>query len=132
MKSLVIVTTVGTEEQAISIARELVARRQAACVNILPGVRSVYRWQSKICTDGEWMLMIKSADSEFDAVSASLHELHDYDLPEILAFEVVRGDADFLNWIGGSLDKDADFGDEEEDDDDSAFIDLGKLVDRVL
>ena len=133
MKSIVVVTTVGTEEQANNIARELVARRQAACVNILPGVRSVYRWQSKICTDGEWMLIIKSANSEFDSVSETIHELHDYDVPEILAFEVVRGDSQFLDWIGHCLDKDADFGDEDEEEDaDDTLIDVGELADRIL
>jgi len=52
MRAIVVVTTVGTEEQANLIAREIIARRQAACVNILPGVRSIYRWKGKICKDG--------------------------------------------------------------------------------
>ncbi len=115
MEGIVIVTSVGTEDQANLIARELVARRQAACVNILPGVRSVYRWQGKICQDGEWLLVIKSLKSEFEAVSETILELHDYELPEILAFRVAHVDHRFLEWIGACVDKEADFGDDEED-----------------
>ena len=112
---IVVVTTVGTEEQANLLAREIVGRRQAACVNILPGVRSVYRWQGKICQDGELMLVIKTLDSEFEGVAATIRELHSYDLPEILAFQVARGERNFLEWIAASVDKEADFSDEEED-----------------
>lgn len=114
MAGIVVVTTVGTEEQANLLAREIVGRRQAACVNILPGVRSVYRWQGKICQDGELMLVIKTLDSEFEGVAETIRELHSYDLPEILAFQVTRGESNFLDWIASSVDKEADFSDEEE------------------
>lgn len=116
MQAIVVVTTVGTEEQAYLIARELVGRRQAACVNILPGVRSIYRWKGKICKDGELVLVIKTLDSEFDAVAATIKELHSYELPEILSFNVAQGEHRFLEWIADSTDKEADFSDEEEDE----------------
>jgi periplasmic divalent cation tolerance protein len=116
MQAIVVVTTVGTEEQAYLIAREIVGRRQAACVNILPGVRSIYRWKGKICRDGELMLVIKTLEEEFEAVSATIRELHSYELPEILSFGVTRGEANFLQWIADSTDKEADFSDEEEDE----------------
>jgi periplasmic divalent cation tolerance protein len=131
MKNIVVITTVGTEDQANLLARELVARRQAACVNILPGVRSVYRWQGKICQDGEWLLVIKTATQEFESVSATIRELHDYELPEILAFNVAHGDPRFLEWIGSSLDKEAEF-DDADDDDESTYVDLGELTDGVF
>ncbi|MCB1055835.1 MAG: divalent-cation tolerance protein CutA [Acidobacteria bacterium] len=118
MSAIVVVTTVGTEDQANVVARELVARRQAACVNIIPGARSVYRWKGKISTDGEWMLVIKTLAEEFDGVAATIHELHDYELPEILAFNVVQGEAAFLEWIHHSTDKSAPFDDDEDEDDD--------------
>lgn len=118
MRAIVVVTTVGTEEQAHLICRELIARRQAACVNALPGVRSTYRWKGKICTDGEMMLVAKTLESEFDAVAATIRELHTYEVPEILSFPVDRGDAAFLRWIADSIDKDADFGDEDDGDGD--------------
>ncbi|MEM7481180.1 MAG: divalent-cation tolerance protein CutA [Acidobacteriota bacterium] len=115
MRAIVVVTTVGTEEQANLIARELLVRRRAACVNVLPGIRSTYRWQGKICTDGELMLVVKTAASEFEAVAETIRELHNYELPEILAFSVTDGDAGFLAWIGESVDKTADFTDDEDE-----------------
>ena len=115
MGAIVVVTTVGTEEQAYLIAREIIARRQAACVNILPGVRSIYRWKGKICKDGALLLVIKSMESEFEGLAATIRELHSYELPEILSWNVTRGEKGFLDWILSSVDKDADFSDEEDD-----------------
>ncbi|HEY3491487.1 MAG TPA: divalent-cation tolerance protein CutA [Solirubrobacterales bacterium] len=127
MQAIVVVTTVGTEEQAYQIARELVARRQAACVNVLPGMRSVYRWKGKICKDGELLLVIKTLEGELEAVQRSIQELHSYELPEILAFKVSHAEPGFLEWIRNSVDKQAEFSDEAEeelsyaDPDDSEF-----------
>ena len=127
MQAIVVVTTVGTEEQAFQIARELVTRRQAACVNVLPGVRSVYRWKGKICKDGELLLVIKTLETELEGVERTIQELHSYELPEILSFQVAYGEASFLEWIRNSVDKQADFSDEAEeelsyaDPDDSEF-----------
>jgi periplasmic divalent cation tolerance protein len=123
MRAIVVVTTVGTEEQAYLIAREIVARRQAACVNIIPGIRSIYRWKGKICKDGELMLLVKSLEGEFEGIAATLRELHSYELPEILSFTVAQGEQKFLEWIAGSVDKDAVF-DEEDDDDEEEDGDL--------
>jgi periplasmic divalent cation tolerance protein len=100
----------------VLIAQELLLRRHAACVNLLPGIRSVYRWQGKICRDTEIMLLIKTLATEYQAVADTIRELHSYELPEILAFEVGRGEKNFLDWIGAALDKEADFDDDEEED----------------
>jgi periplasmic divalent cation tolerance protein len=116
MRAIAVVTTVGTEEQAYLIARELVARRQAACVNIVPAIRSIYRWQGKICKDGELLLIVKTLQQEFEGVAATIRELHSYELPEVLSFEVSQGDQGFLDWIASSVDKQAEFSDEEEDE----------------
>ena len=116
MRAIVVVTTVGTEEQAYLIARELVARRQAACVNIVPAIRSIYRWQGKICKDGELLLIVKTLQQEFEGVSATIRELHSYELPEVLSFAVSQGDQGFLDWIASAVDKEAEFSDEEEDE----------------
>lgn len=127
MRAIVVVTTVGTEDQANHIASELVARRQAACVNVMPGVRSVYRWKGKICRDGELLLIIKTVEEEFEGVSATIRELNSYELPEILSFQVTQGEQNFLDWIWSSVDKQADFSDEVDeelayaDPDDSEF-----------
>jgi periplasmic divalent cation tolerance protein len=118
MGAIVVVTTVGTEEQANLIARELIARRQAACVNIVPGIRSIYRWKGKICKDGELLLIVKTLEGEFEAITATIRELHSYELPEILSFQVTRGEERFLDWISGSVDKEAGFSDDEDDEED--------------
>jgi periplasmic divalent cation tolerance protein len=123
MRAIVVVTTVGTEEQANLIAREMIRRRHAACVNIVPAIRSVYRWKGKICEDGELMLLIKSTEHEFPAVAETIQELHSYELPEILAFNVAQGEPGFLQWIHGSVDKEAEFADDE-DDEDLAFEEM--------
>jgi len=115
MRAIVVVTSVGTEEQANLIARELVRDRHAACVNILHGVRSVYRWQGKICEDGELLLIVKTTEEEFEGVARVIQELHSYELPEILAFQVTRGERDFLQWIASSVDKEASFSDDEDE-----------------
>ena len=103
--AIVVVTTVGEEESALSIAREMVTRRLAACVNVVPGIRSVYRWQGKVCRDTEYLLLIKTLTEEYEAVAAAIRELHSYELPEILAFEVGFGDDRFLAWIREAVDK---------------------------
>jgi periplasmic divalent cation tolerance protein len=122
MRAIVVVTTVGTEEQANLIAREIVVRRQAACVNILPGVRSIYRWKGKICKDGELMLVIKTLEEEFEGVMGTIRELNSYELPEILSFQVARGEASFLEWVAGSVDKEAEVSDEDDDDEELVYV----------
>lgn len=128
MQAIVVMTTVGTEEQANLIAREIVERRQAACVNIVPGVRSIYRWKGKIRKDGELLLIVKTLEGELDGVTATIRELHSYELPEILSFRVDRGEQGFLDWIAASVDKDAEF-DDDEDDDDLDFTDTDERDD---
>lgn len=115
MGVIVVITTVGNEEQANLIARELVVRRQAACVNILPGIRSIYRWKGKICKDGELLLVVKTLEEEFEGVAATIRELHSYELPEILSFHAARGERGFLDWIAASVDKTAEFADDEDE-----------------
>lgn len=122
MKVAAVVTTVGTEEQANLIASELIARRLAACVNIVPGVRSVYRWQGKIASDAELLLIAKIRESDFEAVAEAIQELHSYDVPEILTFDVGRGDPDFLAWIIASTDKSAAVAEEDDEDEELAFV----------
>ncbi len=110
------VTTVGTEEEANRVAEELVSRRHSCCVNIIPVQRSVYRWKGKVCDDSEFLLVIKTMEHEYEAVETAIKELHSYELPEILDFNIGRGEKNFLDWIASCLDKNADFpGDGDED-----------------
>ena len=117
MQAIVVMTNVGTEEQAWLIAREIVERRQAACVNIVPGVRSIYRWKGKILKDGELLLIIKTLEGELEGVTETIRELHSYELPEILSYRVDQGEPEFLAWIAAGIDKEAEFADDEDDDD---------------
>lgn len=118
---LAIVTSVGTEEQALDIAHALVRRRLAACVNILPGVRSIFRWKGKVQQDGEFLLLIKTIETNFDAVQRAIHELNAYELPEIVAFSASKADRAFAAWVAESSTGEAS--DDEEDEPGEATID---------
>jgi periplasmic divalent cation tolerance protein len=95
----VIVTSVGTEQQAVEISEELIARRLATCVNIVPCLRSIYRWKGKVCEDTEYLLLIKTPLALFDPVSEAIRELHSYELPEIMSLNVDRAESAFHAWI---------------------------------
>jgi len=94
-----IVTSVGTEQQAVEISEELVARRLATCINIVPCLRSIYRWKGKVCSDSEYLLIIKTRSSLFGAVSDAIRELHSYELPEVLEFPIATAEPNFQRWV---------------------------------
>lgn len=96
----VVFTTAGSQDEARRIARALVERQLAACVNIVPRIESVYRWQGHVETAEEWLLLIKTV--RFPEVRAAIRELHSYELPECIAVEVADGDAEYLRWITDS------------------------------
>jgi periplasmic divalent cation tolerance protein len=100
----VVLSTVGTEDEASRIASALVERRLAACVNVVSGVGSTYRWQGAVRTDREWLLVIKTRRDRFEAVRAAIRELHTYEVPEIVMLDITDGDAAYLRWIDASLD----------------------------
>ncbi len=118
---LLVVTSVGTEEQALDIAHTLVRRRLAACVNILPGVRSVYRWKGKVQSDGELVLFVKTLAANFEAVRGVITALNAYELPEIVAFPPGAADRAFAAWIAES--STGVGSDEDEDEPGEATID---------
>ncbi|MFZ1536703.1 MAG: divalent-cation tolerance protein CutA [Chromatiaceae bacterium] len=91
--------TCPDESVALSLAETLVGEGLAACVNLLPGVRSIYFWQGKLQRDAEVLLLIKSSASGFPDLAARLRELHPYDLPEIMAVPISHGLSDYLNWV---------------------------------
>ena len=88
---------------AENIARHLVSQHLAACVNILPGVTSIYAWQGEIETAGEHLLLIKTGSELFDQVSAAIKSLHPYEVPEIIAVAIDKGSPDYLHWIKSCL-----------------------------
>ena len=98
-----VLTTCGSLEEARSIAQTLVERQLAACVNIVPQIESVYRWQGEVETATEWLLVIKTTAEVFDRLRETLSELHSYELPECIAIAVEDGSAAYLEWIGQSV-----------------------------
>lgn len=118
---LAVVTSVGTEQQALDIAHALVQRRLAACVNILPGARSIFRWKGKVQQDNEFLLLIKTLETNFDGVRDAIKELNAYELPEIVAFPAAMADAAFAAWVAESCTGVAS--DDDEDEPGEATID---------
>ena len=98
-----ILTTAGSSEEAQRIAHALVERRLAACVNIVPGIESVYRWQGKIESAAEWLLVVKTRLEAFEPVRAALRELHSYELPECVMLKIDGGGPEYLEWIGNNV-----------------------------
>ena len=96
---IIVLSTVSSEKEALAIAQALVQREQAACVNMVPMIRSIYRWKGKVCNEAEQMLIIKTTRATLADVSRTIKELHSYELPEILALPVTEGDENVLRWI---------------------------------
>jgi periplasmic divalent cation tolerance protein len=102
-----VLTTADSEELARRLARALVEARLAACVNIVAPVTSVYRWKDEVSVDQEWLLLIKTRGERFEALSRTIHELHSYDVPEIVALDLENGDPVYLKWLAASVEPQA-------------------------
>jgi periplasmic divalent cation tolerance protein len=100
---ILVLSTVGTAEDAARIAHTLVDRRLAACVNVVPGVRSVYRWKGGVEEDEERLLVIKTRRDRFEALREALVALHPYQLPEAIVIPIDAGHAPYLAWIDESV-----------------------------
>ncbi len=98
-RALVVLVTTPTREEGERIARELVGEHLAACVNLVPGVRSLFWWAETIQDEHETLLVIKSREDRFDALAARVRSLHSYSVPEVIALPVVRGSEAYLAWI---------------------------------
>ena len=100
---IVVLTTCESEEQAQQLARHLIEQRLAACVNILPGARSVYRWKDKIEDAAEFVLIVKSRRDMFVKLREAISHLHSYEIPEVIALPVVDGSEAYLKWLDREL-----------------------------
>ena len=100
---IVVLTTCDSEKQAEKLARHLLEQRVAACVNILPKARSIYRWKEKVEETAEWVLIIKSRRDLFAALRAEIQKLHTYEVPELIALPVVDGSEAYLAWLDVQL-----------------------------
>jgi periplasmic divalent cation tolerance protein len=102
-ETIVVLSTCASAEEGAKIARLLVERRLAACVNVVPGVRSFYRWKGAVETADEVLLVMKSSRHLFAELNAALHSAHSYEVPECLALSPVEGSEAYLNWVAENL-----------------------------
>ena len=100
---IVVVSTCSTAGEAAKIARRLVEKKLAACVNLLPGVRSIYHWKGAVEDSKEVVLLIKSRRELFDELRAELEKLHSYEVPEVIALQIVDGAENYLGWMEREL-----------------------------
>lgn len=98
-RGIVLLSTAPSEEVALRVARTLVEEQLAACVNVVPGVRSIYRWEGKLQDDAELLLVIKTTPARQDQAVARLREVHPYTCPEAVALPILGGNPAYLSWL---------------------------------
>ncbi|MCY0874280.1 divalent cation tolerance protein CutA [Acidianus infernus] len=103
MTAIIVLTTISGLESGKKLARSLVEEKLAACVNIIPYVKSTYRWEGKVVEDDESLLIIKTDSSVKEKIIKRIKELHPYQLPEIITLDVTGGLENYLNWIAESV-----------------------------
>ncbi len=113
---LVLLVTVGSSEEAHKIAHELLNRRKVACVNIVPGVSSLFWWQEKLDSAQENLLIIKTKASLLSDIVTLVSQIHSYDVPEIIALPIVGGNQDYLEWIGREVEQHSHLPGEDENE----------------
>lgn len=96
---IIVFITAPSEHEAASLGRALVEDGLAACANIIPRVRSIYRWKEEIWDEGEALIILKSREDLFERIRSRVKELHSYEVPEITCITLKRGDPDYLRWI---------------------------------
>ena len=99
--AIVVLTTVSSDDEAVKLVRELLDRRLIACGTLVPGARSIYRWQGKIADEHEVLLLLKTRSARVDQLQAAFRELHPYKVPELLVLSVDTGLEKYLEWING-------------------------------
>lgn len=100
----VVVTTAPDSSVAELLAGRIVEERRAACANVVPGVRSVFRWKDEVQREDEVLVVFKTTEAAWPALRDRLLALHPYDVPEVLAFPVARGSDEYLRWVVGEVD----------------------------
>lgn len=102
-QELIAFVTTACPEEALRLAETLVSEKLCACVNILPAIESVYRWEGKVSKDTETLLLIKTTDAAYEAMQKRILELHSYTTPEIIAVKIARGSNAYLEWLRQSV-----------------------------
>jgi periplasmic divalent cation tolerance protein len=103
MDRIMVVSTADSLELAQDIASALVEAHEAACVNIIPNIKSIYRWEGEVCDDEEFLLLIKSSAERFEAIRDRIRLLHTYEVPEVIALQIRAGDPDYFRWLDSSV-----------------------------
>lgn len=97
---MLVLTTLPSAEAAAELAKAVVGEKLAACANLLPAVRSIYRWQGRVQDESEVLVLFKTRQEHFERLKARLLELHPYEIPEVLAIPVEQGYQAYLDWLG--------------------------------
>lgn len=101
--ALLILVTAPDDETARRLARGLVSERLAACVNLVPGLHSIYRWLDSVDEAREWLLLIKSTPALYDRIETWIRQHHPYEVPECVAVPITEGSAPYLEWLTGAV-----------------------------
>jgi len=99
MDEIVVLVTAGSETEATNIAKALVEQELVACVNILPGVRSIFRWEGEVTEECEYLLVAKTVSQAFERVAAAVKSIHSYSVPEVIALPIQHGLPEYLSWV---------------------------------
>ena len=102
---VVVYVTVSSSAEAETIARAIVSEKLAACVNVLPSIRSFYRWEGKVQDDAELLLIVKTLRPTLNALYDKVRELHSYEVPEFVVLPIAEGSKDYLDWLAQSVSK---------------------------
>ena len=100
---IIILTTVSSKKEAELIGSKLIDKELAACVNIIPNIKSIYRWEGKINKDSEYLLIIKTVKRAEEDVFENIRKLHSYDTPEMISIPITGGEKNYLNWLSKSV-----------------------------
>jgi len=98
-----VLCTCPDKNTASSIAENIVAQRLAACVNILPGIQSIYQWQGNVESAEEILMLIKTHETKFSSLKNSIVSMHPYEVPEIIALDISQGFPEYMNWLASSI-----------------------------
>jgi periplasmic divalent cation tolerance protein len=98
-EKVVVLITVGSEEEAVKIAHALLEERLIACANIIPKIRSLYRWKGKLCDDQEGLMLLKTVRVHFPKIEERVRQLHSYEIPEVMAVTIQEGNESYFQWV---------------------------------
>jgi len=99
MTAKLVVTTCENKTEALQIARKLIDEHLAACVNLVPGITSVYEWEGKVTEDTEFLLLIKTTNPAISHLKNTISQIHSYSVPELIVLDISDGLTDYLNWV---------------------------------